>query len=98
MVSAKSVLWADAPLTVTAVWKNGPVSAASTSGVVLNVPSPNEPSGFAGSKDRPPSRGNDASALWRADSTPVLKLRLPLGTPPKAALAPRLEWQPLQPT
>src|SRR4051812_30030015 len=96
MVVAVSVLWADAPVTDVAVWKNGPVSAASISGGVLNVPLPNEPSAFAGVARKPPSCGNAARAGLRADSTPVLKLRLP--PPPNAALAPALLWQPLHPT
>ena len=37
MVVATSVLCAEAPLIVVAVWKNGPVSAASMSGGTLNV-------------------------------------------------------------
>lgn len=42
------------------------------------------------------AEGEAASAGWRADSTPVLKLRLP--PPPKLALAPALVWQVLHPT
>src|SRR5678815_2475950 len=92
IVLAVSVLCAGAPTTDVAVWKNGPVSAASISGGTLNVPSPNEPSGF-GLVPKPPSRGKPASAGLRADSTPVLKLKL---KPP--AFAPALAWQRVQPT
>jgi len=88
-VVAVSVLCADAPVIETAVWKNGPVSAASISGGVLNEPLPSEPSGLAGAVRNPPSWGNAASAGLRDDSTPVLKLRLP--PPPNPALAPALE-------
>src|SRR5438477_300815 len=70
--------------------------ASCISGGTLNVLSPNEPSGLAGEARKPPSCGNAASAELRADSTPVLKLRLP--PPPKLALAPALPWHPLHPT
>src|SRR5882672_3480671 len=93
MTVAVAVLWAGAPTIDVAVWKNGPVSAASISGGTLNVPSPNEPSGLAGVVPNPPSCGNIARAGLRDDSTPVLKLKL---APP--ALAPALPWHALHPT
>src|SRR5258706_8942882 len=93
IVVAVAVLCAGAPTTDVAVWKNGPVSAASIKGGTLKVPLPNEPSGLAGLAPKPPSRGNAASAGLREDSTPVLKLKLLVPT-----LAPALPWHRLHPT
>src|SRR3990172_9052988 len=61
------------------LWKKGPVSAASTRGGALKVPSPGRPN--------PSSRGTN-SAVRRAgwsgrSSTPVLKLALPMLPPPE---------------
>src|ERR1043165_297488 len=92
IVVAVATLCAGAPTIEVAVWKNGPVSAASISGGTLNVPSPNEPSG-RGVVPKPPSRGNAASAGLRDDSTPVLKLKLLV-----PAFAPALPWQRSHPT
>src|SRR5262245_47251586 len=92
IVVAVATLCAGAPTIEVAVWKNGPVSAASISGGTLNVRSPNEPSG-RGVVPKPPSCGKAASAGLRDDSTPVLKLKLLV-----PMLAPALPWQALQPT
>jgi hypothetical protein len=68
-----ATLWADAPEIDVAVWKKGPVSAASISGGTLNVPSPNTEFVLLARAPKPPSCGNDASAGLRDDFTPVLK-------------------------
>jgi hypothetical protein len=87
IVDAAMVLCALAPEIVVSTWKNGPVSAASTSGGVLNVPSPKICPLGSESVPNPPSCGEP---IWlvRAASTPVLKLRLP--PPPNEAFAPAL--------
>src|SRR6266850_67641 len=71
------------------LWKNGPLSAASTSGGTLKVPSPGV--------RNPSSRGTlwpVSRAGWSGrSSTPVLKLAFPRLPPPKFAVAPAFTWQ-----